>query len=155
MMASQALSATLATVQMTTKNIQITRARLWTGYILSGLTAAFLVMDAIMKLLKPAFVVQATTQLGYPESTIVGIGSVLLTATLLYAIPRTAVLGAVLLTAYMGGAVATNVRAGMPLFNILFPVVFALLFWGGLWLRDKRLQRLLPLIAERSAREEK
>jgi hypothetical protein len=112
-------------------------------------------MDAIMKLLKPAFVVQATTQLGYPESTIVGIGSVLLTATLLYAIPRTAVLGAVLLTAYMGGAVATNVRAGMPLFNILFPVLFAILFWGGLWLRDKRLQRLLPLIAERSAREEK
>jgi DoxX-like family len=98
-----------------------------------------------MKLFKPVFVVQATVKLGYPESTIVGIGIALLVCTLLYAIPRTAVLGAVLLTGYLGGAVASNVRVGAPLFNVAFPIVFATLVWGSLWLRDRRLEQLLPL----------
>lgn len=98
-----------------------------------------------MKLAKPAVVVEATKQLGYPESTIVGIGVVLLACTLLYLIPRTAILGAVLLAGYLGGAVASNVRAGQPLFNIIFPVILATIAWGGLWLRDTRLQQLLPL----------
>jgi len=82
---------------------------------------------------------------GYPESTIVGIGIALLASTFLYVIPRTSILGAILLTGYLGGAVASNVRAAAPLFNILFPVVFAALVWGGLWLRDQRLRQLLPL----------
>jgi DoxX-like family len=123
----------------------ISRKRLWGGYILSGLTALFLLIDGIMKLFKPAFVVQGTVQLGYAESTIVGIGTALLASTLLYVIPRTSVLGAILLTGYLGGAVASNVRATMPLFNVLFPIVFGGLVWAGLLLRDKRLETLLPL----------
>ena len=112
---------------------------------MSGLPALFLLVDGGMKLFKPVVVVEATKQLGYPESVIVGIGVVLLASTLLYLIPRTAVLGAVLLTGYLGGAVATQVRVEAVLFNIIFPVIFGALLWGGLWLRDRRLQELLPL----------
>ena len=112
---------------------------------MSGLPALFLLMDGGMRLFKPPFVVEATTQMGYPESVIVGLGCVLLASTVLYLIPRTAVLGAVLLTGYLGGAVATHVRVGAPIFNDLFPVVFGALLWGGLWLRDRRVQDLLPL----------
>jgi hypothetical protein len=107
---------------------------------LSTLAVLFLVMDGGMKLFKPPFVVYATLQLGYPESKIVGIGVVLLFCTALYVIPRTAVFGAILLTGYLGGAVASNVRAGMPAFNALFPMLFAVLVWASLILRDKRLQ---------------
>jgi DoxX-like family len=124
---------------------QISRTRLWTGRVLTGLVGAFCIMDGAMKLAKPAFVVQATKQLGYPESTIVGIGVALLVCTLLYLIPRTSILGAVLLTGYLGGAVATNVRAEQPLFNIVFPVIFACMAWGGLWLRESWLKELLPV----------
>jgi hypothetical protein len=121
------------------------RKALWTGRIIGVLAVLFLLMDGIMKLFKPAFVVEATTQLGYPESAIVGTGVVLLACTVLYIIPRTAILGAVLLTGYLGGAIATNVRAAQPLFNVVFPVIFGILVWGSLWLRDRRLQNLLPL----------
>ena len=103
-------------------------------------------MDAVMKLLKPAFVVDATAKLGYQENVIQGLGIALLTCTILYAIPGTSVLGAVLLTGYLGGAVASNLRIGSPLFsNVLFPVYFAFVLWGGLYLRDKRLRALIPL----------
>jgi hypothetical protein len=102
-------------------------------------------MDGGMKLFEPAPVIKATLQLGYPESVIVGLGIVLPASTMLYLIPRTAPLGAVLLTGYLGGAVASNVRAGQPPFNIIFSVVFGALLWGGLWLRDRRLRELLPL----------
>lgn len=119
------------------------RKSLWTGRILSGLVAAFFLMDAVMKLFKPAFVVEATVQLGYPASCIVGLGVVLLLCTVLYLIPRTAVLGAVLLTGYLGGAVATHVRVSAGLFNVLFPVVFGCMVWGSLYLRDRRLHGLL------------
>jgi hypothetical protein len=106
---------------------------------------AFLIPDAVMKLFKPVPVVEATIRLGYPESTIIGIGIALLISTLLYLAPRTSVLGAILVTAYLGGAVATNVRAQQPLFNTVFPVIFASIAWAGLWLRDPRLEQLLPL----------
>ena len=107
-------------------------------------SALFLLMDSVMKLMKPAFVVQATVELGYPESVIVGLGIVLLTCTVLYLIPRTAVLGAILLTGYLGGAVATHVRIGDPLFShTLFPIYVAVLLWGGLVLRDRRLRALI------------
>lgn len=122
----------------------ISRRRLWAGRILSGLSVAFLIFDGGMKLVKPPIVVQATLQLGYPESTIIGIGAALLTCTLLYVIPRTSVLGAILLTGYLGGAVASNVRAQQPVFNIVFPVLFACIAWGGLWLRETRLSLLVP-----------
>ena len=99
-----------------------------------------------MKLMKPAFVVDATVKLGYQENVIQGLGIALLVCTILYAIPATSVFGAILLTGYLGGAVASNLRAGSPLFsNVLFPVYFAVILWGGLYLRDKRLRELVPL----------
>jgi hypothetical protein len=121
----------------------ISRKRLWAGRALSTLAGLFFLVDGGAKLFKPASVVQATTQLGYPESSIVGMGILLVTCTVLYLIPRTAILGAVLLTGYLGGAVATNVRVSAPLFNILFPVLFGGFTWLGLYLRDRRLQLVL------------
>jgi len=117
---------------------------IWTGRIMSGLAAAFMLFDGIVKLFKPSFVVEATTRLGYPESVIIGLGSVLIVCTLLYVYPRTAVLGAILLTGYLGGAVASQVRIQEPWFPTLFPAVFAGLVWGGLVLRDARLRSVLP-----------
>jgi DoxX-like family len=125
----------------------ISRKQLWTGRVLSGIASAFFLMDGAMKLAKPAAVVQATLQLGYPESTIVGIGIVLLVCTALYLVPRTAPLGAVLLTGYLGGAVAAQVRVSAPLFNILFPAFFGCVVWAGLYLRDGRLRSIFFDIA--------
>ena len=127
-------------------DIQTTsKGRLWAGRIIGGLPALFLLMDAIMKLVKPPFVVQETVRIGYPESVIIGVGVVLLACTILYLIPKTSVLGAILLTGYLGGAVATHVRFPEGWFPILFPVIFGVLLWGGLWLRDERLKKLIPL----------
>ena len=122
------------------------KTTLWAGRIISGLATLFLLMDGVMKLSKPAPVVEATVKLGYPESIIVGLGIVLILSTVLYLIPRTAILGAVLLTGYLGGAVATHVRVGNGWFEMLFPVIIGMLVWGGLWLRDSRLPNLLPLV---------
>ena len=124
----------------------LSKGRLWTGRIMSGLPALFLLVDGVGKLVKPAPVVEGTVQLGYPESVLLGLGIVLLTCTVLYMIPRTAILGAILLTGYLGGAIATHVRVGSPLFShILFPVYIAVLIWGGLYVRDDRLRALIPL----------
>ena len=124
----------------------LSKGTLWTGRIMSGLPALFLLVDGVGKLIKPAPVVEGTVQLGYPESVLLGLGIVLLACTVLYVIPRTAILGAILLTGYLGGAVATHVRVGSPLFShILFPVYLAVLIWGGLYLRDERLRALIPL----------
>ncbi len=117
----------------------------WAGYIISGLMALFFLMDAVGKFIRPQAVVTATVELGYPESLILPIGIILLVCTILYLIPQTAVLGAILLTGYLGGAVATHVRIGNPLFtHILMPVFFGILVWLGLYLRDKRLRELIP-----------
>ncbi len=118
---------------------------LWAGRIISALLGLFLLLDGVMKLVKPAPVVEGTVKLGYPESVIIPLGIVLTACTVLYLIPRTSILGAILLTGYLGGAVATHVRAGEPWFNILFPVVFGVLIWGGLYLRDDRLRALIPM----------
>ena len=124
----------------------VSRKKLWAGRIMSGLVSLFLLLDAIGKLAKPAFVVEGTVQLGYPETVIVPLGIILLVSTLVYVIPRTSVLGAILLTGYLGGAVATHVRVGDPLFShILFPVYLGVLLWGGLYLRDARVAALIPL----------
>lgn len=104
----------------------------------------FLLVDGAMKLWKPAVVLEATQQLGYPESEIAGIGALLLICTLLSTFPRTSILGAILLTGYLGGAVASQVRVGNGWFNIVFPVLIGALAWTGLWLRDERLRTLLP-----------
>ena len=121
----------------------ISRTRLWAGRIIRTLAVLFLLVDGVMKLFKPAPVLEATVRLGYPESTIVGIGILLITCTLLYVIPRTSIFGAILLTGYLGGAVATQVRVGSGWLETLFPVLLGGLIWGGLWLRDVRLQNLL------------
>ena len=123
----------------------VSSSKLWSGRLMSFLPALFLILDAVMKLVKPAFVVDATVQLGYGESAIVPIGAVLLLITILYLIPRTAVLGAILLTGYLGGAVATHVRVGAGVFPIVFAIVFGVLLWGGLYLRDPRVSALIPL----------
>lgn len=131
----------------------ISKGRLWTGRTMSALPALFLFMDGIGKLVKPAPVVEGTVQLGYPESVLLGLGLVLITCTVLYVIPRTAVLGAILLTGYLGGAIATHVRVASPLFShMLFPVYVAVLIWGGLYLRDERLRALIPLRRYRELR---
>ena len=119
------------------------KSSLWVGRILSALPVLFLLLDGVMKLVKPAFVVEATVQLGWPESVIVALGVVLIACTILYLIPRTAVLGAILLTGYLGGAVATHVRVGGPLFSILMPVILGAMLWGGLYLRDERVRSLV------------
>ena len=132
-------------MQSDTQTAATSRKMLWAGRIISALPVLFLLMDGAMKLAKPAFVVEATVKLGYPESVIIGLGIVLLSCTLLYVIPRTSVLGAILLTGYLGGAVATHVRVSDGLFPISFPIILGVLIWGGLYLRDERLRTLLPL----------
>ena len=118
----------------------------WTGRIMSGLAVAFLLMDAVMKFVKPEVVIKGTVELGFSDNVILPLGVVLLVSTLLYAFPRTAVLGAILLTGYLGGAVCTHVRVGNPLFShVLFPTYLGALIWGGLLLRDRRLRALLPI----------
>src|ERR1700730_662801 len=121
------------------------KGMLWTGRILSGLMALFFVFDGVGHLMKPAPVVEAFARLGYPLSASVGIGVLLLICTAIYLIPRTLVLGAILLTGYLGGAVSTHVRAGSSTFEIIFPVIFGGLAWLGIYLRDAQLRALIPL----------
>lgn len=121
---------------------------LWAGRVVSWLMAAFLLVDGVAKLFKPGPVVEGTVKLGYSESTIVPLGIVLIACTILYLIPRTAVLGAILLTGYLGGAVATHVRAADGVFPIVFGVTLGALVWLGLYLRDARLRELVPLRSE-------
>lgn len=115
------------------------------GYGLSALAVLFFIFDGITKVLKIPQVVQATQDLGYQESHIMGIGILMLVCTLIYVIPQTSIFGAILLTAYMGGAVATHVRAGSGLFPIVFSIIFGVLVWLGLYLREPRLHALVPL----------
>jgi sorbitol-specific phosphotransferase system component IIC len=117
----------------------------WTGRILSTLVALFLVFDGLMKVIKEPHVIAASAELGYSAHAIVGIGATLLACTLLYTIPRTRVLGALLLTAYLGGAVDANVRAGHPFLESVFPIIFGALTWSGLFLRDPQLLEMISL----------
>jgi DoxX-like family len=132
-------------MQLDAQTAPVSKAMVWTGRILSAIPSLFLLMDGVMKLIKPAVVVDTTVRLGYSESVILPLGVVLLLCTIAYIIPRTAVLGAILLTGYLGGAVATHVRVGEEWFPICFPVIIGALLWGGLVLRDSRLRTLLPL----------
>jgi len=124
------------------------KTTLWTGRILTGLAVAFLLMDAVIKVLQLPAAVQATLALGFPAGAVLGIGLLELACIVLYVTPRTAVLGAILLTGYLGGAIASQMRIGAPVFShILFPTYIAALFWVGLYLRDDRLRILLPIRA--------
>jgi hypothetical protein len=118
---------------------------LWAGRIISGLVVAFLLFDGAIKLVPLDVVITTSQELGIPTQLARTLGVLTLTCTLLYAFPRTAVLGAILLTGYIGGAIYVHVRAGSPMFShTLFGVYLALLAWGGLWLRDARLRALIP-----------
>src|SRR3979409_124704 len=122
------------------------RKRVWIGRVLSGIVVLFLIPDGIIKFIKPAPVVDTFAHLGWPLTLAIPLGIVLLACTFLYAIPVTSVLGAILLTGYLGGAVATHLRVGDPLFShILFPTYLGVLLWLGLYLRDDRLRALIPL----------
>lgn len=130
-------------VKMMTK--AISKSRLWTAYIMNGVVILFMVFDSVIKLVKPAPVVEGTLEFGFAEHHIAVIGILGLLSTILYAVPRTSVLGAVMLTGYFGGAIATNLRMDNPLFSYtLFPVYIAILVWGGIWLRDDHLRKLIP-----------
>jgi len=118
---------------------------IWAGRIISGLAVAFLTFDSVGKLLEVQPVIDGTRQLGYSPDIVFGLGVTLLSCVLVYLAPRTSVVGAVLLTGYLGGAVATHVRVGNPLFtHVLFPAYVAALLWSGLMLRDARLRAFLP-----------
>jgi hypothetical protein len=118
----------------------------WLGRVLSALAVLFLLFDALGKLFAPPQVIQGTTELGWPVSALFTLGVIQAVCLIVYLIPRTSVLGAILWTGYLGGAIATHLRLGNPLFShVLFPTYIAALLWGGLWLRDRRVRDLLPL----------
>jgi hypothetical protein len=137
----------MTTVDMSiSNNTGTSKAMLWTGRVLSAIVILFCIMDFTMKLLNLPIVNQAGVQLGWHAGTAQMLGIILAVCTALYAIPRTSVLGAILLTGYLGGAVATHIRVDSPLFtHILFGVYLGIMAWGGLWLRDPRLRALIPV----------
>ena len=114
----------------------------WVGYIMGALPALMLLMSALMKFVKPPPVVEGFAHLGLPDSLALGLGILELICTVIYLVPRTSVLGAILLTGYLGGATVTHLRVGDPFF---MPVLLGMLIWGGLFLRDHRLRTLIPL----------
>ena len=116
------------------------------SYVLTALVALFLTFDTVLKVLQLAPAMEGTTQLGYRSESVLTIGVIELVCLALFLVPQTSVFGALLLTGYLGGAIATHVRVGNPLFShVLFPIYVALLLWGGLYLREPRLRELLPL----------
>jgi hypothetical protein len=131
----------------TRQTAELPRAAIWTGRVLSGIVILFMIFDASLKLVPLAAVTESMNELGYPPSAALarGLAVVILVCTALYALPRTAVLGAILLTGYMGGAMASHLRIG-PLFShILFGLYLGLMVWGGLYLRDRAIRALIPL----------
>ncbi|MFZ0744366.1 MAG: DoxX family protein [Terracidiphilus sp.] len=130
--------------QSTARSSSVSKWRLWTGRGLTALVVLFMLFDAVGKLFMPPFVVEAFARLGFPANLGVSIGVLLLACTIIYAIPRTAVLGAILLTGFLGGAVAIQMRAGSPLFETIFPVIFGVIVWAGIYLRDERLCGVFP-----------
>jgi uncharacterized membrane protein YphA (DoxX/SURF4 family) len=129
-------------MQLDTQTAPVSKKMLWAGRIISALLALMLFFSGVMKLMKPPSVMEGLTRIGYPESLALGIGIVEILCTILYLIPRTSILGAILLTGYLGGATATHVRIGEPFF---MPIILGVLVWGGLFLRDDRLRALIPL----------
>ena len=127
---------------METSN-RVPKTRLWASYIIQGIVVLMFLMGAVNNIFMTESAVNGAVELGYTEDTVFNLGIVLLISTVLFAIPRTSFIGAILLTAWLGGAIATHVIHNDPIFNILFPVLFGILIWTSLLLRDKRLQQLL------------
>jgi hypothetical protein len=133
-------------MEITTQTAPVSNTQLWAGRIISALPVLFLLFDGVIHLTRIAPVVDSFNQLGYPIVLALGLGIIELVCVVLYVVPPTSVLGAILLTGYLGGAVASNLRIGAPLFsNALFPVYVGVLLWAGLYLRSNRLRALLPL----------
>ena len=133
----------------TLQTASASKAALWTGRVLSGVVILFLLFDGAIKLVPLEIVIETSVQLGIPPEMARTLGVLTLACTILYAIPRTSVLGAILLTGYIGGAIYTHLRVGSPLFtHTLFGVYLALMIWGGLWLRDPALRALIPFRRE-------
>ncbi len=130
-------------MQPAAQTAPVSKKQLWAGRIISALPVLLLLFSGVMKLLKPAPVVQGFAHYGYPESLIVVIGILEIACTLVYVIPQTSYLGAILMTAYLGGATASNVRVGDPSYFVT--VILGVLVWAGLYLRDPRLRAFLPL----------
>ena len=138
----------LSTVTQPQANAGVPAASVWAGRIMSGLAIVFFTFDGVMKFIQPQVVIDATRQIGWPAdaATLAVLGAILLACAALYAFPRTATLGAILLTGYLGGAVVAHARLGDPLFtHILFGVYLGLFVWGGLWCRDPRIRALIPV----------
>lgn len=132
-------------MQSSTQAVSASTKTVWAGYIISTLAVLFLIFDGVIKVLQLAPAMEATHQLGYAENLVLWIGLIELVCLVIYVIPQTSMLGAILLTGYLGGAIATQVRAGSSLFSLIFPVIIGVMIWGGLWLRDNRLHTLIPL----------
>lgn len=133
-------------VQSDTHTAPVSHKMLWAGRIISTLAVLFLLFDGVIKLLNIDAVVESFAQLGYPVNLALGIGILELVCIGVYVIPRTSILGAILLTGYLGGAIATHVRIGSPFFtHTFFPIYVGALVWAGLFLRDHRLRALIPL----------
>jgi DoxX-like protein len=123
--------------------------RIWAGRVVSALPVLFLLFDGVIHMMRIPAVVEGFAKAGFPISTALPLGIIEIICIVLYVIPRTSVLGAILLTGYLGGAVATNVRQQLPMFGyVLFPVYVAVFIWGGLWLRDARVRSLIPLTSD-------
>jgi len=133
-------SGTQTAPDSNTQTAPVSKKRLWAGRILTAIPVLVLLFSGVLKLSKPALVVQEFARLGYPDGLVVGIGLLEIACTAVYAIPSTSIIGAILLTAYLGGATATHVRIGDPFFG---PIVLGGLVWGGLFLRDRRLRALI------------
>ncbi len=130
----------------TTVRRSLGRGAVWTGRIISGFAVLFMLFDSITKIIRNSYVMKASVGLGYPPAMIPVVGAILLACVVVYVIPRTSIIGAVLLTGYLGGAVASNLRIGTPLFsNILFPVYFGIIVWAGLYLRNRRVREFFSL----------
>lgn len=122
---------------------------IWAGRILSAFAVLFLLLDAAGHLMVPAAVVEAFNRLAFPVSLSPTLGVIALVCVIVYAIPRTSILGAILLTGYLGGAVSVHLRVHDPVFDTIFPVIVGLMVWGGLFLRDGRLRALIPISESR------
>jgi len=129
---------------MNNRNTQ-SKATLWSGTIIRILCILFLLFDAIMKIARAKAAVEASSELGWPVASVQGLGIVLLSCTILYILPRTAVLGAILLSSYLGGATAIMFRADVPGHPYFFPVIFGVLVWAGIFFGDNRLRLMIPL----------
>jgi hypothetical protein len=130
-------------MQTTLSPIRTSTINLWTGRTLSTLAILFLIFDGVIKVLQLGPAVEATTQLGYPANFVAGLGVLELLCLALYVFPRTSALGAILLTGYLGGAIALHLGNSSPLFSVVFPALLGLLLWGGLFLRSQKIRALV------------